>query len=136
MVLSQHVESYRFWEVVVQWANEKLQHEQVVARVLARATLRDGLRVQSVDPFWTKPGTFELRGGPFVGYVAREGAMPTIIRSAALDHLRKIVETAATPDPEALTDEFIAKQDFGAWLRQANIPAPVFWFATANACEG
>lgn len=136
MVLSQQVESYRFWEVVAQWAEEKVQHEHVVARVLARATIVDGLRVQSVDPFWTKPGTFELRGEPLVGYVAREGAMPTIIRAAALDHLRKIVEKAATPNPMALSEEFIAKQDFGAWLRRAKIPAPIFWFADVNAYEG
>ena len=49
-LLSQQVESYRFWEVVTQWAEEKLQHPNVVARVLAKGVLRDGLRVQSVDP--------------------------------------------------------------------------------------
>jgi hypothetical protein len=42
MLLSQHVESYRFWEVVTQWAQERLQHEHVVARVLAKAVVRDG----------------------------------------------------------------------------------------------
>lgn len=132
MVLSQQVESYRFWEVVTQWADEKLQHESIVARALARATIRDGLRVQSVDPYWTKPGTFELRGEPLVGYVARENALPTIIRATALEHLRKVVEAAVVPDRALLSEEFIAKQDFGAWLKRSNIPAPVFWFANEN----
>jgi hypothetical protein len=136
MVLSQEVESYRFWEVVAQWAAEKLQHEHVVARLLARATMRDGLRVQSVDPFWSKPGTFELRGTPLVGYVAREGALPTIIRATALEHLRKVVEIAAKPDQQFLSEEFIAKHDFAAWLRRSHIPAPMFWFANGDANEG
>ena len=35
-------ESYRFWDIVTQWAAEKLQHEQVVARVLAKGVIRDG----------------------------------------------------------------------------------------------
>src|SRR5438067_1549173 len=111
MVLSQHVESYRFWDVVTQWAQEQLQHEHVVARVLARGVIRDALRVQSVDPRWTNPGTFELRG-PIVGFVAREGVLPIFIRSTALNHLRAVVEQAAVPDPHLLFEEFMTKQDF------------------------
>jgi hypothetical protein len=56
--LSRQVESYRFWEVVAQWAEEKLQHPNVVARVLAKGVVRDGLRMQSViEPpaFWFGP---------------------------------------------------------------------------------
>ena len=128
MVLSQYVESYRFWEVVTQWAQERLQHEHVVARALARGVVRDGLRVQSVDPRWTNPGTFELRG-PIVGYVAREGVLPIFIRSSALNHLCAIVEHAAVPDPNLLFEEFITKQDFGAWLKHNEWMPPAFWFA-------
>lgn len=59
MLLSQQVESYRFREVVTQWAAGKLQHEHVVARPLAKGVLRDGVRVQSVDPRWTPAFSFE-----------------------------------------------------------------------------
>jgi hypothetical protein len=128
MMLSRHVESYRFWEVVVQWARERLQHEHVVARVLAKGVVREGLRVQSVDPRWVNTGTFELRGAPLVGYVAREGDLPIFIRASALAHLRQVVERAAVPEPQTLQDEFITKQDFQAWLLQSKIAEPSFWF--------
>jgi hypothetical protein len=128
MLLSQQVESYRFWDVVTQWAAEKLQHEHVVARALAKAVIRDGLRLQSVDPHWTSPGTFELRGAPLVGYVAREGGLPIFIRATALKHLRNVVEAAATPDAHALFEEFMTRQDFAAWIAHAGLDAPRFWF--------
>jgi hypothetical protein len=133
MVLSQHVESYRFWEVVTQWAQERLEHEHVIARAMARGVVRDGLRVQSVDPRWTNQGTFELRGAPLVGYVAREGSLPIFIRSSALAHLRNIVEEAGAPSPQALGEEFVTKQDFLSWLAREKLPVPVFWFAGAQA---
>lgn len=136
MVLSRHVESYRFWEVVTQWARERLQHEHVVARVLAKGVVREGLRVQSVDPRWTNAGTFELRGAPLVGYVAREGALPIFIRATALTHLTQVVERAAVPEPQALFEEFITKQDFHAWLVQSDIPGPSFWFEAGFRSEG
>lgn len=128
MLLSQQVESYRFWEVVTLWAEEKVQHPHVIARVLAKGVLRDGLRVQSVDPTWTAPGTFELRGAPLVGYVAREGALPVFIRASALTHLRSVVERAVVPEPQALFEEFLTKQDFLAWLTRASMAPPAFWF--------
>lgn len=128
MQLSQQVESYRFWEVVMQWAEEKVQHPNVVARVLAKGVLRDGLRVQSVDAKWSRPGTFELRGAPLVGYVARQGDLPIFIRAAALAHLREIVERAATPEPQVLFEEFVTKQDFLAWLARSELPPPAFWY--------
>ena len=37
MDIKHHVESYRFWDVVTQWARETLQHELVMARALAKA---------------------------------------------------------------------------------------------------
>ena len=128
MDVGHNVESYRFWDVVTQWGRETLQHEYVMARALAKGVVRDGLRLQSVDPRWTNQGTFELRGDPFVGYVAREGGLPIFIRSSALKHLSDVVVRAATPDPQALFDEFMTKQDFGAWLRQSRLMLPAFWF--------
>lgn len=132
MNLGQHVESYRFWDVVTQWARETLQHEHIVARVLARGVVRDGLRVQSVDSKWANKGTFELRGLPFVGYVAKDGNLPIFIRSSALNHLREIVENAATPDAQVLFEEFVTKQDFLTWLTQAGVKAPSFWFQASE----
>lgn len=135
MVLSQHVDSYRFWEVVTQWALERLQHEHVVARALAKAVVKDGLRVQSVDPAWTNQGTFELRGAPLVGYVAKEGNLPIFIRATALKHLSAVVERAGTPDPTRLFDEFITKQDFYSWVAQVRAQPPYFWFETEAQVE-
>ncbi|WP_374667892.1 hypothetical protein [Ramlibacter sp.] len=131
--LTHHVESFRFWDVVSLWARERLEHEHLVARALARGVVRDGLRLQSVDPRWLKPGTFELRGEPLVGYVAREGALPVILRATALAHLRSIVERGATPDPALLHEEFVTRQDFGAWLDRERLPVPAFWFAVQVA---
>ena len=136
MVLSRLVESYRFWEVTMQWARESLQHEHLVARVLAKGVVREGLRVQSVDPRWANAGTFELRGAPLVGYVAREGDLPIFIRASALAHLTHIVERAAVPEPQILHEEFITKQDFQAWLMQSNIARPSFWFEAGFHNEG
>lgn len=128
MHLSRHVESYRFWDVVVQWARERMQHEHLVARVLAKGVVREGLRVQSVDPKWTSVGSFELRGTPVVGYVSREGDLPIFVRATALRHLRTVVERAAVPEPDQLRDEFLTKQDFYAWLVRNHILPPSFWY--------
>lgn len=136
MVLSRHVESYRFWDVVVQWARERLEHEHVIARVLAKGVMRGGLRVQSVDPRWANVGTFELRGAPLVGYVAREGDLPIFIRASALAHLTQVVERATVPQPEVLFDDFLTKQDFQAWLAHSKISAPSFWFEAGIHDEG
>ena len=132
MNLGHHVESYRFWDIVTLWAMETLQHEHVVARALAKGVVRDGLRAQSVDPQWKSSGTFELRGLPYVGYVAKDGQIPIFIRSSALKHLHDVVENAATPDAQVLYEEFVTKQDFRAWLDQAGIAAPSFWFSDAK----
>ncbi|MBI2768828.1 MAG: hypothetical protein HYX47_04355 [Burkholderiales bacterium] len=125
MTLSRHVESYRFWEVVTQWARERLEHEHIVARVLAKGVLREGLRVQRVDPRWANLGSFELRGTPIVGYVARQGDLPIFIRTKALAHLTSVVERAASPEPDFLRDEFISKQDFHALADSLPHPAAV-----------
>ena len=47
---SQLVESFRFWDVVALWARERLEHESLIARVLATGIIRDGLRFQSTEP--------------------------------------------------------------------------------------
>lgn len=128
MNLSRHVESYPFSEVAARWAAERGEDAAVVARAMARGVLSEGLRVQSVDARWSKPGTFELRGAPLVGYVALEGMLPIFIRSSALAHLRAVVERAAEPNPKALSEEFLTRQDFQAWLVQWDIARPNFWY--------
>ncbi len=132
MEVGHHIESYRIWDVISQWGRETLQHEIILARVIAKAVIRDGFRVQSVDPRWMTRGTFELHGSPFVGYVARDGALPIFIRTSALKHLINIVEHAAMPDQQALFDECVTRQDFKVWLEQAEIPLPSFWFSVAE----
>jgi hypothetical protein len=136
MDLGHQVESYRFWDVVTQWARETLQHDHIVARALAKGVVRDGLRVQSVDPKWTNKGTFELRGLPYVGYVAKDGCLPVFIRASALNHLVDVVEHAAIPDAQTLFEECLTKQDFAAWLKQVGINPPLFWFETKSLNEG
>jgi hypothetical protein len=128
MELGQQVESYRFWDIVTQWGRETLQHEWIVARALAKGVLRDGLRMQSVDARWIDQGTFELRGEPLVGYIARKGGMPIFIRRTALKHLTDMVETAAEPDARLLHEEFVTRQDFHLWVKQQGLTPPAFWF--------
>ena len=130
---SHQVESYRFWDVVTQWARDTLQHEQVIARALAKGVVRDGLRMQSVDAQWLNAGTFELRGLPLVGYVANAGQLPIFIRASALKHLRDVVDRAAEPLPALLFEEFVTKQDFRQWLDQFQIQLPAFWFGSTSA---
>ena len=132
MRLSPHVESYPFWEVAARWAAERGEDVPVVARAMARGVMQEGLRVQSVDSRWSKPGTFDLRGSPRVGYVAVEGVLPIFIRASALAHLRGIVERGAAPDPQALAEEFLTKQDFRAWLVQWDIARPKFWYGAVG----
>ncbi|MFM9879514.1 MAG: hypothetical protein ACKVOO_03780 [Burkholderiaceae bacterium] len=132
MNIAHFVESYRFWDIAAQWGRETLQHEHVIARALARGLLRDGLRLQSVDPKWERQGSFELRGQPLVGYVARPGDLPIFIRASALKHLQDVTGKAATPNAQLLFEEFITQQDFGAWLKAMGIALPAFWFAPAE----
>ncbi len=129
-LLSQSVESFRFGDVAAFWARERLVHEIIVARALARAVVCDGLRLQSVDARWMAPqGTpVEFRGYPYVGYAARPGAL-SVLRISALNHLLAIVERGEEPDLRSLFEEFIFRDDFRAWLLERNQPLPKFWFA-------
>lgn len=66
--LSQYVESFKFWDVVTLWAKERLEHEEIVARVLAAGIIRQGLIIQSRDPRWMEvdSGKEELKGYPML----------------------------------------------------------------------
>lgn len=62
MTARHHTESYKFWDVVALWAKEQLESEEVVARALAKAVIRDGLRLQSTDIRWVKARAMEFEG--------------------------------------------------------------------------
>ena len=74
--LSRLVETYKFWEIVTQWAKERLEHEDVVARALSRAVICEGLPLNGVDKRWV-PGSGDgpsLRGLSFL--FTRSAATP------------------------------------------------------------
>lgn len=130
--LSELVETYRFPDVVMLWARERLEHESIVASALARGVIRDGLRLQSVSAQWKNDSNkpIEFRGYPYVGYTAHpEGAM-SVLRSSALAHLFAVVERGEQPVLERLHEEFIDRNDFRNWLVAKELPLPRFWFGT------
>jgi hypothetical protein len=126
------VESYKFWDVVTLWAKEQLEAEEVVARALAKAVIRDGLRLQSTDIRWAKGAVLELNGQPFVGFYAAPGSELSVLRAEALEHLLAVVRQARRPSRTVLTDEFITKDDFRRWLRATRQQPPAFWFARSE----
>jgi len=130
--LTPFVESYRFWDVVTLWARERLEHEEIVARVLARAVVCDGLRLQSVDPRWLKGDDrgIEFKGYPYVGFCAKPGAPMCVLRSEALEHLLAVVHRAETPQREKLAEEFVLREDFRSWASDTQLRLPTFWFGT------
>jgi hypothetical protein len=124
------VESYKFWDIVTLWAKERLDHEEIVARALARGIICDGLKCQSIDMRWVKDGKakMEFRGYPYVGYCAEPGGPMIILRAEALEHLLAIVRKAKTPSKKWLGEEFVFRDDFKAWLNKTEQPLPNFWF--------
>ena len=130
MSVSQIVESYRFWDVVALWGKELLEHEDIVARALARGVIRDGLRFLSVEPKWLKQGKpeVEFRGYPYVGYCAKPDGQMIVLRAEALEHLLSIVERAEIPSRELLHELFVSRESFSDWLSTTKQPRPYFWF--------
>ena len=121
------VPRFRYAELVRHWARERLEHDVLVARELARGVLEQGLRLQSVDPKWT-PASTALRGEPLVGYSAHSTLPPIMIRETALDHLRAIAAEQRDPDYRQLHEEFVTKDDFRKWLVATGRALPAFWF--------
>ena len=130
MVLGHRIESHRYWDVVTLWSQERLEHEELVARALATAVVRDGLMLHSTDPKWLKAneGTFELRGTPYVGYSPLGVGEVMVLRAEALEHLLGVVHTARPPSRAALHQEFIFRSDFARWLVWSGESWPKFWF--------
>ena len=129
MPLSHLVESYKFWDIVVLWAKERLEHEDIVARALARGIICDGLKFQSTDSRWLKGKEMELRGYPYVGYFSKPGETMVILNAETLEHLLSIVRKAKTPSRIKLKEEFILRDDFKKWLKETGQPLPIFWFS-------
>ena len=122
------VESFKFVDIVAHWGRERLVHEVIVARELARGVVHEGLRLQSVDPKWTS-AALVLRAEPLVGYAARQSSPPIMMRAVALEHLRAIAAERRDFDARALCDEFVTKDDFRKWLVLSGRALPAFWFA-------
>lgn len=132
--VAHHVESHRFWDIAHLWAQETQRHHSLIARVLAKAVVRDGLRLQSHIPAHIAEDANFCWGGDIVGYVSRTGEPPVLLRTSALLHLEAIVEKAIAPDPMRLHDEYVLKPDFQHWLLAHGLPLPAFWFSPAE-CE-
>lgn len=129
MPLSHLVESYKFWDVVTLWAKENLEHEDIVARALARGIIRDGLIFQSIDTRWIKGKELEFCGDPYVGFVAKPEGPIAVLRAEVLEHLLSIVRTAKKPSRDIIKDEFVLRDDFKNWLITTNQTLPHFWFS-------
>jgi hypothetical protein len=123
----QAVESYKFGDIVKLWGRERLAHDVIVARELAKGIIQEGLRFQSINPKWVK-SSVEFRCYPYVGYVAREGDKPAIIRAETLEHLLRVLREAIDPDMRILGEEFVTKTDFRNWLVHTGRALPAFWF--------
>ena len=138
MSLSQLVETYKFWDVVTLWAKEQLDHEEIVARALAKAVICDGLLLNSVDKRWPKSDreSMELKGYPYVGYCPVKGGEMMVLKVEALEHLLAIVRRAETPSRTVLAREFILQKDFAKWLGEAEQPLPSFWFPDSTPVGG
>lgn len=130
MSLGHKIESHKFWDIVVLWAKERLEHESLVARALATAVVRDGLMLHSTDPKWLKEnnGKLELRGTPYVGYDPLGMGEIMILKAETLEHLLGVVRAAREPDRVKLADEFIFRSDFARWLIWSGEAWPQFWF--------
>ena len=122
------VDSFKFGDIIKHWGRERLVHDVLIFRELARGVVREGLRFQSVDPKWEKPNT-EFRGYPLVGYSARQDLPPVMLRAVALEHLLAVARDASEPDPAILHAEFVTKHDFRNWLVHSGKALPAFWYA-------
>jgi hypothetical protein len=128
---SQLVESYKFWDVVTLWSRERTEHESVIARALARGVINDGLQLQSVDPKWVRADR-SLTGDPYVGYSAKGEGPPILIRAGALQHLLNVVRSAVEPSRELLSEEYLLRKDFRAWIAGSGQSLPSFWYGDAE----
>ena len=128
------VESYKFWDVVALWSEEQDEPQEIIARILAKGIVREGLRLNSTEILGVRRriSELELKGQPFVGFCATPGSEMSILRVSALQHLLAVARQARGPSRNALRDEFILKEDFHRWLRTTRRQLPAFWFARSD----
>ena len=118
---------FKFVDITRHWGRERLVHEILISRELARGIIREGLRFQSADPKWTKSSE-SFRGYPLIGYSARQDLPPILIRATALEHLLAVERGVAEVEPLNLKDECVTRHDFKRWLIQTGRPMPAFWY--------
>jgi hypothetical protein len=123
----QLVETYKFWDVAALWAAERVENELVIARAMARGIIVDGLRFQSADARWLKANR-SLTGYPYVGFTADPDKAPVLFRAEALEHLLSVVRQGTVPSRDILSEEFVGREDFRAWLLATKQPLPSFWY--------
>jgi hypothetical protein len=129
--VNQFIDSYKFSDVVRLWARERLVHEVIVGRELARGVVAEGLRVESANPKWLKTSE-SFRGYPYIGFSAIANAAPIVIRAAALEHLLTVARGATDPVMSLLCEEFVTRDAFKTWLLQTRRTLPLFWFASED----
>ena len=122
-----NVESLKFGDIARIWGRERLQHEVVIGRELARGIVNEGLRFQSINPKWVKSSE-SFRGSPLVGFSAHQDLPPVLLRADALEHLLRVARHAVDPDISVLSDEYVLKDDFRKWLVHTGRALPEFWF--------
>lgn len=130
MALSTQVETFKFWDVVSQWARERSEPEYLIAKVLVEAVVKGGLILNSENAQWLKPkdGKLEFRGYPLVGYSPIPGGELCILKEEVLRHMLDVVATGSEPSSNIIQDEFIHRDDFKKWLLFLGESLPRFWF--------
>lgn len=131
MSLTEQIESYRFWELVNLLAQEQSLNEDIVARALVTAVVRDGVLMNSVDPKWLKvnKGDLEMKGEPYVGYCSTPGDEVMVLKSNVLEHLLAVVRQGAPVSKAVIQQEFVKKEDFRQWALCTDQALPYFWFS-------
>lgn len=113
-------------DVIALWARERLEHDVLVARRIARGVIHEGLRVQSTGGQNSPADIASLCGYPYVGYSARPGDAPIVIRVQALEHLMAVFEERTDMQPRKLNEEFVARDALVQWLVHIGQPIPAF----------
>ena len=135
MDVGQIVDSYTFGDIVRLWSRERLVHEVLVARELARGVLDEGLRLQSVNPKHMKSSE-SLRRSPYIGYAGRDKKNPVLLKDTAFEHLRIVAACKVDASLDILRYEFVTKDDFRDWLVHTGRSMPVFWYADEERAIG
>ena len=122
------IESYTFGDIVHRWARERLIHEILVARELAKGVVDEALQLQSINPKHLKSSA-SLRGEPYLGYSGQDRNKPVLLKAAAFRHLCEVSNGRVDASFDILRYELVTKADFRDWLVHTGRAMPAFWFA-------